>query len=183
MRFPHLDQLDLPCVFTQFVPGRLHPDGKRYLPLIVLRPSAAADSVTPPGLLLGVVDRHHRVDAAALGQAGSARLVFALSALRLQAGAPRLGLQPEEGWAAEQVATTPTLFGRVLAVPAWEEERGHLPYEALYTELLLDIGIGRVGLRTSITAADLAGTIGAARVAPGDYVELRRSRIDILAFG
>ncbi len=34
-RFPHLDQLAIPATFTKYVPGRLHPDGRRYLPLLV----------------------------------------------------------------------------------------------------------------------------------------------------
>jgi hypothetical protein len=37
MRFPSSEQLNLPCTFAQLVPGRQHPDGRRYLPLIVLR--------------------------------------------------------------------------------------------------------------------------------------------------
>lgn len=177
MRFPDSEQLRLPCVFAQFVPGQLHPDGRRYLPLIVLRPTGAS------GLdRLGVIDRHHRVDPALAGRAGVARLVFLLSSVRLQAGAPRHGFAAEPGLVPGRASTVPTAYGQVLAVPSWEAERTHLPYEALYTELLLDIGIGVIGVRTSVTAANLAEAIGKPQLVPGDWIEVQRSRIDILGF-
>lgn len=183
MRFPLLDQCALPCVFARFVPGRPHPDGRRYLPLIVLRlPDPPAGNLSPPGLLLSVVDRHHRVDPSLVGRAGVARLVFALSSLRVQPSPPQLGLLPAPGDAAAGVSTAPQARAQVRAVAAWEEQRGNLPYDLLYTELLLDIGLGTVGLRTNVTAVDLAATIGAPRLAPGDWVELGPARIDILAF-
>lgn len=184
MRFPLLDKLAVSCIFEQLVPGRLHPDGRRYLPLIVLRPTAppATGAITPAGLLLGVVDRHHRVDAAAVGRAGVARLVFALSALHLQGPPHRIGLAPEEGWSPGGASTAPALFGRVTAVSAWEEGGAQLPYQTLYAELAVDAGVGVVGMRTSLTADNMAASLGAARIAPGDWVELRRSRIDILSF-
>lgn len=180
MRFPLLDRLGLPCVFERLVPGQQHPDGRRYLPQIVLRPTGRADEL-PAGLLLGVVDRHHRVAEGDAGRAGSARLVCALSGLRLQPLPGRLGLRPEPGWRGG-VSTRPLILGRVVEVAAWEAERGRLPYETLYTELSLDIGLGVIGLRTSLTADSLSGALGKARVEPGDYVELARSRIDILGF-
>ncbi|MBX0329876.1 hypothetical protein K2Z83_19615 [Oscillochloris sp. ZM17-4] len=184
MRFPLIDTLNLPCVFERLVPGRPHPDGRRYLPLIVLRPTAppGPGAITPEGLLLGVVDRHHRVDASAVGRAGVARLVFALSALRIQAPPQRAGLEPEPGWAQGRASTAPTLLGRVKEVAAWEQGGAQLPYQTLYAELTIDAGVGVVGLRTSLTAEDMAAAIGAARVVAGDWVELRRSRIDVLAF-
>jgi hypothetical protein len=183
MRFPAREQLILPCVFERLVPGRQHPDGRRYLPLIVLRlPDAAPLDGRPALTTLGVVDRHHVVDPALEGRAGLARLVFLLSEVRLQAGAPRRGLAAEEGLADRRASTAPAAYGRVVAVPAWEAEREHLPYESLYTELLLDIGAGVIGVRTSLTAASLAETIGKPRIEPGDWLEVRRSRIDILAF-
>jgi len=89
--------------------------------------------------ILGVVDRHHVVDPALEGRAGIARLVFLLSGVRLQEP-PREGLVAEDGLAAERASIAPTAYGRVVAVPSWEAEREHLPYESLYTELLLDIG-------------------------------------------
>jgi hypothetical protein len=183
MRFPNSEQLSLPCTFERFVPGKPHPDGRRYLPLIVLRlaqPSAPADTTTVQSL--GVVDRHHVVDPALVGQTGVAKLVFLLSTVRLQQGGQRLGLYDEERPGPERASTAPIAYGRVMAVPSWEAEQRHLPYEALYTELLLDIGAGIVGVRTSVTAASLAETIGKPRLEPGDWLEVRRSRIDILDF-
>ena len=190
MRFPSSEQLNLPCTFAQFVPGRQHPDGRRYLPLIVLRLADARPVDSHPAVAaLGVVDRHHVVDLALEGRAGVARLVFLLSSVRLQAGQPtfhspgfRQGLVAEEGLTAGRASTAPTAYGRVVAVPAWEAEREHLPYESLYTELLLDIGVGIIGVRTSVTAASLAETIGRSQIEPGDWLEVRRSRIDMLAF-
>ena len=46
MRFPALETVALPCVLQDVVPGQQHPDGRRYLPLIVLR--------LPSGLALGL---------------------------------------------------------------------------------------------------------------------------------
>ena len=179
MRFPLREQLALPCVFERLVPGRQHPDGRRYLPLIVLRPLAPG---APDGLLLGVVDRHHRVAEGLLGAAGSARLVCALSTLRLQDGPPRRGLEPEPGRQGDGPSLAPVVYGRVLEVAAWETGAGALPYERVYAELLLDIGVGRVGVRTNLTAGSLAAELGKAQLEPGDDVVLARSRIDILAF-
>jgi hypothetical protein len=183
MRFPLSEQLNLPCTFAQLVPGRQHPDGRRYLPLIVLRLADARPVGDRPALAtLGVVDRHHVVDLALEGRAGVARLVFLLSGVGLQVGQPRQGLVAEEGLAAGRTSTAPIAYGRVVAVPAWEAEREHLPYESLYTELLLDIGVGIIGVRTSVTADSLTESIGKPQIQPGDWLEVRRSRIDILAF-
>jgi hypothetical protein len=183
MRFPQSEQLNLPCAFERLIPGKQHPDGRRYLPLIVLRLADAPPlDGRPAATALGVVDRHHVVDPALVGRAGRARLVFLLSSVRLQAG-PRLqGLAAEDGLAEGRASTMPAAYGRVVAVPSWEAEREHLPYESLYTELLLDIGAGVIGVRTSVTAASLAETIGKPRIEPGDWLEVRRSRVDILAF-
>jgi hypothetical protein len=183
MRFPHAEQLSLACVFERLVPGKLHPDGRRYLPLIVLRLFGAArpnDATTVT--TLGVVDRHHIVDPALEGCAGVARLVFLLSSVRLQDSPHRQGLVAEDGLAESRASIAPAAYGQVIAVPSWEAEREHLPYESLYAELLLDIGVGVVGVRTSVTAASLAESIGKSSIEPGDWLEVRRSRIDILAF-
>ena len=182
MRFPLSERLALPCVFERFVPGQLHPDGRRYLPLIVLRPTQAGANGAHSTPALGVVDRHHVVAADLAGSSGTARLVFLLSNVRLQDGAPQQGLVAEANLADGRASTMPTAYGRVIAVPSWEAEREHLPYESLYTELLLDIGIGVIGVRTSVTAASLAEAIGKPRVEAGDWLEVRRSRIDILGF-
>ncbi|HEX9440320.1 MAG TPA: hypothetical protein VF909_11595, partial [Roseiflexaceae bacterium] len=168
MRFPSSEQLRLPCTFAQLVPGRQHPDGRRYLPLIVLRLADARPVDGRPAVAaLGVVDRHHVVDLALEGRAGLARLVFLLSGVRLQMGPPpfhssgfRQGLVAEAGLLEGRASTAPIAYGRVVAVPSWEAEREHLPYESLYSELLLDIGAGIIGVRTSVTAASLAETIG-----------------------
>ena len=180
MRFPLHHQLELPCVFEQLVPGDLHPDGQRYLPLILLRPTRATD-LLPAGLVLGVVDRHHCVDEQPVGRSGVARLVFALSALRVQKPPFRQGLVPEPDWRGG-VSTAPGAFGQIVAVGAWELTRGPLPYETLYTELTLDIGLGVIGTRTNLTATSLAALFGQEYLAPGSAIELTRSRIDLLEF-
>jgi hypothetical protein len=186
MRFPNSNQLHLPCVFERLVPGKPHPDGRRYLPLIVLRLTVPRDGSAPTNATavtaLGVVDRHHVVEPAQAGRAGIARLVFLLSSVRLQDSPVHQGLFDEDHVAEGRVSTTPTAYGRVVAVPTWEAEQKHLPYEALYTELLLDIGIGIVGVRTSATAANLAESIGKPQIVPGDWLRVGRSRIDILGF-
>src|SRR5262245_25079269 len=173
MRFPLAEQLDLPCTFEGFVPGRLHPDGRRYLPLILLRLPAAPGRASVPAELaapvtnvttLGVVDRHHVVDQALEGRAGMARLVFLLSSVRLQEPPLRHGLADEEGGAGGWASTAPVAYGRVVAVPTWEQGATPLPYESLYTEMVLDIGLGTIGVRTSTTADSLAESLGKPRV-------------------
>jgi hypothetical protein len=185
MRFPQVEQLAVPCTFAAYLPGRLHPDGRRYLPLIVLHLASTVDTartVTPEGLLLGVVDRHHRVAENQVGTTGIARLVCALSALQLQQEPYQTGFVPESNWRAGQPSTMPTIYGRVARVISWEAERERLAYEALYTELLIDTGHGVVGLRTSATAANLSEQLGKERIEEGDAIVLHRSRIDILGF-
>ena len=180
VRFPATDQLILPCRFERLAPGKLHADGRRYLPLILLRlPQPPAD--TQAVALLGVVDRHHVIDPALEGYDGFARLVFLLSNVQIQEP-PRQGLVAEADLADGRASTAPTAYGRVLAVPTWEAEQQHLPYEALYTELLLDIGLGVVGVRTNATANSLAERLGKPQIEPGDWLRVWRSRIDILAF-
>jgi hypothetical protein len=179
VRFPLSEQLDLPCRFAEYAPGRLHPDGRRYLPLILLELDAQLWSGAAP--LLGVVDRHHRVAPGDAGQRGSARIVMLLSTIRLQQPPFRQGLEAEAS-AAGRPSTAPTAYGQVVAVPTWETEREHLPYDTLYTELLIDIGGATLGVRTSATAADIGALIGSGRIAAGDYIAVTRSRIDILAF-
>lgn len=187
LRFPQREQLILPCIFERLVPGQLHPDGKRYLPLIVLRPAqfppnAAATSITPPDLRLGVVDRHHVVDEGLVGATGVARLVCALSTLRLQQPPYHQGMQAEASLKPGHASTAPVAFGQVCAVISWETTGEHLAHPTLYTELLLDLGIGMVGVRTNIATDDLAAGIGKARLEEGDWISLMRSRIDILDF-
>lgn len=96
--------------------------------------------------------------------------------------APASRAKPRKRLDAPRASLAPTFYGRVLEIITWESGRGMLPYETLYAELLLDIGLGTVGLRTGATADALTSAFGRARLEPGDAVELARSRIDILGF-
>jgi hypothetical protein len=180
MRFPDADKLALPCVFEQIVPGRLHPDGRRYLPLILLGLPPQTD--LEGTRTLGIVDRHHVVDPALAGRKGVARLVFLLSSVHIQVPPFRQGLEDAAGFGAGGMSTAPVAYGQVVSIPTWEAERTHLPYEALHTELLLDIGIGVIGVRTSATATSLAESLGKPQLEPSDWLRVSRSRIDILGF-
>ena len=173
MRFPFIDRVALPAEFVRHVPGELHPDGRRYLPVLIFR---LAD-----GLELALVDRHHRVPLEQQGQTGTLRVVSSLSQITLQpVGAQRRGLVADAG--ARHAVTAPAAYGEVLAVPSWEPEQGHLPYEYVYTELLLDIGLGTIGVRTAMTGDDLTAIIGKPQLAPHDWVALSPSRLDVLGF-
>lgn len=173
MIFPLADSLSLPCRLVRVVSGALHADGRRYLPTLVFALAG--------GFEFGVVDRHHRVDVQHEEREGFAQLVFLLSTLHLQTLPYQQGLQAETG-STGRITMRPLAFGQVTAVPTWELKRDHLPYETLYTELLLDIGVGLVGVRTNATAPSIAAAIGTARLAPGDWLAVERSRIDILGF-
>jgi hypothetical protein len=174
MRFPQLARLRLPATFERYMAGRPHPDGRRYLPLLILEVGASAP--------LGVVDRHHLVPPEWAGRRGTARLVFLLSTISLQpAGQQRQELVPEIVLGG-RASTMPELYGRVVEVPTWEETRGALQFESLYTEFLLDIGLGTVGVRTATTAGSLEDILGKARLESGDWVHVSRSRVDILGF-
>ena len=173
MRFPALEQVALPATLVALNPGRLHRDGARYLPLVVLR---LAD-----GTQLGVVDRHHRVDPDAVGKAGLARLIFQLSRIQLQPpGQQRRGIAvpPDER---HGISVMPAAFGQIVSVLTWEQHR-KLGYASLYTELLIDIGAGTVGLRTTVAGASLTEAIGSEQLQAADWIELANSRIDMLAF-
>ncbi|HMO57282.1 MAG TPA: hypothetical protein PKC19_08000 [Roseiflexaceae bacterium] len=181
MRFPASDRLHLPCRFSEYIPGRQHPDGRRYLPLLLFELDAALWlGGTAP--LLSVIDRHHRVDPADVGSFGAARLVFLLSSIRLQPPPPLQGLLAEPACAGGRPSSMPQAYGLVQSVDAWEVEQQHLSYQQLYTELVLAIGQATVGVRTSATAADLAAQIGTNRITPMDPLCVMRSRIDILGF-
>lgn len=173
-RFPLLDQLVLPVLFEQYIAGRLHPDGRRYLPLLVF--------ALPDGARIGVVDRHHLVAPDLAGRNGAARLIFLLSDVALQPpGLRRQAIVPE-ATKAGRVSTAPEIYGRVVAVPTWDLRRGDLPYDVVYMEVLLDVGVGVVGVRTSVTSDDITAKIGTDRLTTGDWVHVARSRIDILGF-
>ena len=167
------------CTFAGIVPGALHADGRRYLPSIILDLAATAAA---PALTIAVIDRHHVVDQSLVGCAGIAQLVFLLSVLQLQQPPFIQAINPEVQPGLRRAATRLIACGQVREVPTWEEQREHLPYEALYTELVLDVGAGTVGVRTSATASSLASTIGKQRIEPGDWLCVRRSRVDILGF-
>ena len=173
-RFPQLEELRLPARFVRYVPGRPHPDGRRYLPLLIFDVGADAP--------IGVVDRHHLVAPELSGRSGIARLVFLLSTVALQpTGEQRRGLVAEiriDG----RASTAPEVYGQVVAVQTWETQRGTLAFESLYAEFLLDIGLGVVGVRTATTADSLSEELGKARIEAGDWVHVGRSRIDILGF-
>jgi hypothetical protein len=173
-RFPKLDQVALPVQFERVIAGQLHADGRRYLPLLVLR--------LPVGVRIGVVDRHHVVAPDAAGREGVARLVFLLSNVALQPpGEQRQAIVPER-MVDDHVSTAPDVFGRVVAVPTWEVRSGDLPYDVVYMEVLLHVGTGVVGLRTNVTADDLLAKLGTERFQVGDWVHVSRSRVDILGF-
>lgn len=189
VRVPLLPQLHVPCVFERVIPGKSHTDGRRYLPLLLLRLASSrpqddtvATHVTPEHLLLGVVDRHHMINQGLVGQTGVARLLFLLSTLRLQTPPYRQGLSPEPTASAQHAAIAPLALGQVLEVPTWEVEQGQLAYAQLHTELLLDIGVGTIGVRTNTTAEDLSAALGKTRFERGDWVVVDRSRVDILGF-
>lgn len=173
-RFPLLDRIALPVTFDSYVPGNLHPDGRRYLPLLIFKLAS--------GISIGVVDRHHVVDPELEGRSGVARLVFLLSNVELQPpNTARQGISTEPH-NRSGMTTTPGAYGPVVAVPSWEVEQGHLPYDTLYTELLLDVGDGTIGVRTHVTADNLAAKLGKAQLSIGDWIMVSRSRVDILGF-
>jgi hypothetical protein len=172
-RFPLLDQIALPVTFDSYVPGNLHPDGRRYLPLLIFRLAS--------GVALGVVDRHHLVDPQLEGRAGVAQLVFLLSNVTLQPPTTKQGIFAEPS-NRSGMTTTPEAYGRIVAVPSWETRQGQLPYATLYTELLLDVGEGVIGVRTHVTADDLAAKLGKEQFSVGDWIHVSRSRVDVLGF-
>jgi hypothetical protein len=182
MRFPQADRLRLPCVLERVQQGNLHADGRRYLPTLFFRLLAppSAPQAAGAGLLLAVVDRHHRVDLKLVGRSGSARLAFMLGTVRVQRPPFHQGFTPEPG--SHGVAMRPESHGQVLHVAAWETDREHLAYEYLYTELLLDIGLGVIGVRTSATSGNITTSVGKHAVEPGDWIDLGPSRIDVLGF-
>ena len=178
MRFAAATALHLPCTFVECVPGQTHHDGRQYLPTVILEMAASSSAELLPLRRLPVVDRHHRVDLTHVGQAGSARLVLLLCQFRLQQVPYRQGFQPQAGG----IAGAPQVLGRVSEVATWEMPDTPLPYQSLYCEYVLDIGWGRVGVRTHVTAPRLQDKIGCTRLHPGDWVEVWRPRIDILRF-
>ncbi|MEF3273713.1 MAG: hypothetical protein K6356_04825 [Chloroflexus sp.] len=181
MRFKALHQLALRCRYEQFIPGELHADGRRYLPQIVIMPLAAGPD-TEPATRLWLVDRHHRADPALVGHYVVARLLCALSVVQLQTPPFRAGFVPPPTCSLNVPLSEPVVYGRVVEVIAWEVQRGHLPFETLYTELVINLGEeATLGLRTTLSAPRIADLIGCERLLPGHWIEVHRSRIDLLA--
>jgi hypothetical protein len=179
MRFAALDALDFRCVYTHYEPGELHTDGRRYLPTHWLQSASVptnAAAWTAPTYRLPVVDRHHRCGALAEGTVVRAQLVLLLSQFRLQQGPRKLGFEPVAGG----IAGAPLVHGRVTQVAVWEVPETPLPYESLYCEYVIDVGVGTVGVRTHATAADLGTLLGTRQLVVGDWVTVRRPRIDVL---
>lgn len=181
MKFSALDRLHLRCLYEQFIPGELHEDGRRYLPNIIVTPLNAGPD-TPPGARLWLVDRHHRVDPTLVGRTTTMRLLCALSTIRLQTPPFRAGFVPPPGNLPDQPLSDPVIYGQIAEVLTWEVQRAQLPFETLYTELVINVGeAATIGLRTTLSAPRIASLIGRERLTSGDWVEINRSRIDILA--
>lgn len=174
MIFSAAEHLQLSCHFASFTPGEIHNDGRRYLPTIGLSLAAG----TPQAYHLPVVDRHHQVNEAHVGLRGNALLVLLLCQFRLQTGMSRQGLQAT----ADGIPGAPRVYGQVTHVATWEIPETPLPYQSLYCEFVIDVGIGKVGVRTHATAPQLRQRLGTDQLIEGDWVEIWRPRIDILAF-
>jgi hypothetical protein len=174
MFFSAADHLHMPCHFASFTPGEVHNDGRRYLPTIGLSLAEGTDLAYH----LPVVDRHHRVDEHHVGQHGNALLVLLLCQFRLQIDTQRQGLQAT----ANGIPGAPRVYGRVSHVATWEIPDTPLPYQSLYCEFVIDIGMGTVGVRTHATAPQLRQRLGTDQLRIDDWVEIWRPRIDILAF-
>jgi hypothetical protein len=170
MHFPLTEQLGIICCFEQQIPGQLHPDGRRYLPQILLRPIRGS-------ILLGIVDRHHRVALSDEGKTGRARLVASLGSVRSQRPPYRLGILSESA-SQSGITFMPTLLGHVHEVATLEAGSALLSSPSTYVELSLNIGVGLIGLRTNLSTTDFPG----GSLAPGSFLELVRTRIDILEF-
>jgi len=179
MRFAAIEALDFQATYAAYEMGELHTDGRRYLPTHWLASDAVAPARadwTGPAYRLPVVDRHHRVAEQTVGTAISAQLVLLLSQFRVQDSAHRMGFEAVAGG----IAGAPLVHGRVTHVAVWEVPETPLPYESLYCEYVIDVGAGTVGVRTHATAVDLAQALGTRRLEVGEWVTVRRPRIDML---
>lgn len=169
MRFPKSQALQLHSCFEELIPGRMHTSGQRFLPLIVLGFKQVR---------LGVVDRHNHVNQAHAGRYGTARLVFQLSRVALQpADTQRMGIEPEVG---NGLSTMPLAYGCIQDLITWER-RDDLGYAVSYVEAIIAVGIGSIGLRTTLTGPNVA-KLPNEQLQTGDWVVLSNSRIDILGF-
>ena len=174
MRFPAANQLHFGCRFADLLPGRLHSDGRRYLPTLIL----AWPTHAQQPLHLALVDRHHRVDLDLIGQQGHAQLIFALGELTRFVGTkPSEGLHPEAGWEQRGFSSNPTVIATIEELLDWEQDPTPLSNPMIYAEMLLRFGDARVGLRTSLSATDFP-----APLRTGEIIVLRNARLDILGF-
>ena len=171
MRFPGLNQLQLQATLSSVTPGRLHRDGTRYLPVLGFE--------LQDGTILGVVDRHHVVDQQLIGSKGTLRLVCLLSRITVQKPPYQQGVVAPASQ--PSLTLTPVIYGQITCIPTWECTH-QLGYTQLYTELHLELGLGSVGVRTTLTAPVLQDALGADRLEPAMWLEVTRSRIDVLAF-
>lgn len=176
MRFTALTHVQLPCEFRRVLPGDTYRDGRQYLPTLMLAPRTRAQ-VAIPMHTLAIVDRHHVVDLNTVGQEGVAQLVLLLSPFMVQNAPYQQGFC-DVGSAAQ----VPRVYGQVTHVATWEIPQTPLPYQSLYCEFVMDVGGGTVGVRTHVSAPQLADKIGVSTLRVGDWVVVPRPRIDILGF-
>ena len=172
MRFAGLEQLHVTATVERIVAGALHPDGRRYLPQLVLQ-LADGGPDGGAGVRLAVVDRHHvSIGEDWTGRTVKLALVCALSRVERQSAPYR------SGWLAVPGETRAhgdiPIAGQIVDVAVWEEQRAPTGFATVYTECVLRIGPQTIGLKTGM-AADSGPPLRA-----GDHIVLRRSRIDLL---
>jgi hypothetical protein len=165
MRFAALPQLALNAVVERIIPGALHPDGRRYLPQLVLRLPDAGDT------RLLIVDRHH----VSIGEDWHGRpvvvaLLCALSRITRQPADWRAGWQAADG---RPRADLP-IGGLVAAPLLWEAAPAAAGFASIYTEFVLQVSNATIGVKTSLNAD------GQPALQIGEPVLLSRSRIDLL---
>lgn len=176
MRFTAIADVGLPALFCDVTPGQRHHDGRQYLPILHFTPLGHMH-VTTPMSTLSVVDRHHVVNTAAVGQQGVVQLVLLLSPFFLQKPPYQHGFGD-----VGSPARVPQVHGHVTQVATWEVPETPLPYQSLYCEFVLDVGAGTVGVRTHISAPRLVDKLGTDALRVGDWVTVPRPRIDVLGF-
>ncbi len=176
MRFTAIAQVQLPCLFQHVIAGETYRDGRQYLPTLWFTPHTASQTTIPMSSV-AIVDRHHVVDTQLVGQHGDVQLVLLLSPFMLQKTPHQRGFCD-----VGSPARVPQVYGQVTHVATWEVPHTPLPYQSLYCEFVMDVGGGTVGVRTHVSAPNLADRIGTAQLQPGDWVVVPRPRIDVLGF-
>jgi hypothetical protein len=171
MRFAAPAQLRLDATVEHVIPGELHPDGRRYLPRLLLQLHDVGPHGTPATQLL-IVDRHHvSIATDWRGRPVHVALLCALSSIRRQTPPYR------DGWlapSADRAFGDLPIAGQITAVPIWEAPPADAAFPTVYCELLLRIGSSLIGVKTGLPADDQPP------LQPGDWIELLRSRIDLL---